>query len=426
MTQPAALADIDRSTLVAAAQDALPHMLADIERVISIETPSDDRDAVARGAADFAALIEERLGVAPESLVVDGTTHLRLRFGAGPARVVLVNHQDTVWPHGTLERLPFSTEDGILRGPGSFDMLTGAIMSIWATRLLLAAAGVPVPAAGSARGASADAGGSGAEGDPGAAGASGPAPSPAEALAGLSILVTGDEEIGSVTSSDLIRAEAREARAVYVMEASADGALKLSRKGTSMYTILVHGKAAHAGLEPEKGIHAGLELAHQMQVVAGLADPAAQTTVTPTKFSGGTTTNTVPALGQFDVDVRALTAEEQQRVDDAVRGLTPSIEGTRIEVRGGINRPPFEKEMSAALFDRAVALAAELGIEEPRGVPVGGASDGNFTAGDGIPTLDGLGAVGDGAHAEHEHAIIEHIPPRTALLAALIADGLTE
>lgn len=406
----APLAELDRPALVAAAQDALPHMLADIERVISIETPSDDTDAVARGAADFAALIEERLGVAPESLVVDGTTHLRLRFGSGPTRVVLVNHQDTVWPHGTLERLPFSTADGVLRGPGSFDMLTGAIMSVWATRMLLQAAGVAVPPT------------DGAAGDAGAAQGL-PA---AEVLAGLSILVTGDEEIGSVTSSDLIRAEAREARAVFVMEASADGALKLSRKGTSMYTVLVHGKAAHAGLEPEKGIHAGLELAHQMQVVAELADAEAQTTVTPTKFSGGTTTNTVPALGQFDIDVRALTAEEQQRVDDAIRGLSPRIEGTRIEVRGGINRPPFEKEMSAALFERAVALAADLGIEQPRGVPVGGASDGNFTAGDGIPTLDGLGAVGDGAHAEHEHAIIEHIPPRTALLAALIADSLSE
>lgn len=406
----APLAELDRPALVAAAQDALPHILADIERVISIETPSDDTDAVARGAADFAALIEERLGVAPESLVVDGTTHLRLRFGSGPTRVVLVNHQDTVWPHGTLERLPFSTADGVLRGPGSFDMLTGAIMSVWATRMLLQAAGVAVPPT------------DGAAGDAGAAQGL-PA---AEVLAGLSILVTGDEEIGSVTSSDLIRAEAREARAVFVMEASADGALKLSRKGTSMYTVLVHGKAAHAGLEPEKGIHAGLELAHQMQVVAELADAEAQTTVTPTKFSGGTTTNTVPALGQFDIDVRALTAEEQQRVDDAIRGLSPRIEGTRIEVRGGINRPPFEKEMSAALFERAVALAADLGIEQPRGVPVGGASDGNFTAGDGIPTLDGLGAVGDGAHAEHEHAIIEHIPPRTALLAALIADSLSE
>ena len=157
-----AIAVMLASPHAAAAQDALPHMLADIERVISIETPSDDTDAVARGAADFAALIEERLGVAPESLVVDGTTHLRLRFGSGPTRVVLVNHQDTVWPHGTLERLPFSTADGVLRGPGSFDMLTGAIMSVWATRMLLQAAGVAVPPT---DGAAGDAGA--AEGLPG-------------------------------------------------------------------------------------------------------------------------------------------------------------------------------------------------------------------------------------------------------------------
>jgi glutamate carboxypeptidase len=381
------LTTLDHAALVRAAQDSLPAMLTDIERVISIETPSEDREAVARGAADFAALLEERLGAAPETLVIDGVTHLRLRFGTGPAKVVLINHQDTVWPHGTLERLPFSVSEGMLRGPGSFDMLTGAIMSIWATRMLIDSAGP-------------------------------------EALDGLSILVTGDEEVGSTTSSELIRAEAREARAVYVMEASAGGALKLSRKGTSMYTIVIHGKAAHAGLEPEKGIHAGLELAHQMQAVAALSDPEAQTTVTPTKFTGGTTTNTVPAQAEFDVDVRALTAVEQRRVHDAICSLTPQIEGTRIEVLGGINRPPFEPEISAGLFARAVELAAELGIEAPRGTAVGGASDGNFTAGDGIPTLDGLGAVGDGAHAEHEHALIEYIPPRTALLAALIADQL--
>nr|WP_236863845.1 M20 family metallopeptidase [Brevibacterium daeguense] len=362
-------------------------MLTDIERVISIETPSDDREAVARGAADFAALLEERLGAAPETLVIDGVTHLRLRFGTGPARVVLINHQDTVWPHGTLDRLPYSVSEGVLRGPGSFDMLTGAIMSVWATKMLIESAGP-------------------------------------EAIDGLSILVTGDEEVGSTTSSELIRAEAREARAAYVMEASAGGALKLSRKGTSMYTVVIHGRAAHAGLEPEKGIHAGLELAHQMQAVAALSDPELQTTVTPTVFSGGTTTNTVPARAQFDVDVRALTAAEQRRVHDAICSLTPHIEGTRIEVLGGINRPPFEPEISAGLFARAVELAAQLGIEAPRGAAVGGASDGNFTAGDGIPTLDGLGAVGDGAHAEHEHALIEYIPPRTALLAALIADQL--
>ncbi|RBP67051.1 glutamate carboxypeptidase [Brevibacterium sanguinis] len=375
--------------LVRSATDRLPQILADLERVISVETPSHDKTAVARGAADFAALLKERLGAEAELITVDGTTHVRLRFGTGPARVVLVNHQDTVWPHGTLDRIPFSTADGLVRGPGCFDMLTGAIMSIHATAILGEHLGEA-------------------------------------ALDGLSILITGDEEIGSVTSSELIRAEAAEARAVYVMEASAGGALKLERKGTSMYTLVFRGRASHAGLEPEKGINAGMALALTLPAVADIADAEAGTTVVPTVISAGTTTNTVPAEAHVDIDVRARTAAELERVDAAIRTLAtrPPLEGSSVEVLGGINRPPFEPERSAGLFDRAVALAADLGIAAPTGVAVGGASDGNFTAGDGIATLDGLGAVGDGAHAEHEHAVIDEIPPRTALLAALIADQL--
>ncbi len=381
--------DLATADLVAAAAARLPQMLADLERVISVETPSHDKEAVARGAADFAALLRERLGAQAELITVEGTTHVRLHFGEGPARVVLVNHQDTVWPHGTLDRIPFSTADGIVRGPGSFDMLTGAIMSVHATAILRERLG---------------------EG----------------ALEGLSILVTGDEEIGSVTSSDLIRAEAAEAKAVYVLEASAAGALKLERKGTSMYTLVFRGRASHAGLEPEKGINAGMALALHLPLIADLADAVAGTTVVPTVISAGTTTNTVPAEARVDIDVRARTAAELERVDTAMRelALQPQLPGSRIEVLGGINRPPFERERSAHLFDRAQALAADLGIAAPTGVAVGGASDGNFTAGDGIATLDGLGAVGDGAHAEHEHAVIDEIAPRTALLAALIADQL--
>ncbi|MGZ1489634.1 M20 family metallopeptidase [Brevibacterium sediminis] len=371
------------------AKRRLPDMLADIERVISIETPSHDKAAVAAGARDFAALLGDRLGAEAELLEVDGTAHLRLRFGTGPARVVLLNHQDTVWPHGTLERIPFSTEDGILRGPGSFDMLTGAIMSVHATAMVADHLG---------------------EGG----------------LDGLSILVTGDEEIGSVSSSDLIRAEAAEAKAVFVMEASAGGALKLERKGTSNYVLKFTGKASHAGLEPEKGINAGMALALTLPLVADLADAEAGTTVVPTVISAGTTSNTVPAEARVDIDVRARTAAELERVDAQIRELAakPQVEGSMTEVLGGINRPPFEREQSAALFERATALAGELDLPAPQGVSVGGASDGNFTAGDGIATLDGLGAVGDGAHAEHEHAVIDEIAPRTALLAALIADQL--
>lgn len=365
--------------------DRLPQMLADIERVINIETPSSDKEAVKRGAEDFAALMRERLGVEPDLIDIDGVTHVRLRFGDGDRKVILVNHQDTVWPHGTLDRLPFSNKDGVLRGPGVFDMITGAIMSVHATALLQ---------------------------DNGAD------------LDGLTILVTGDEEVGSTTSAEFIVNEAKGASAAFVLEASQHGALKVERKGSSIYTVNVHGKAAHAGLEPEKGINAGLELAHQMQVIAGFANPEAGTTVTPTVFSGGTTTNTVPAHAKVNVDVRAKTAEEQERVDALMRGLTPSMEGARIELEGGINRPPMERNMAQGLFDRAVELAQKLGIETPTAVAVGGGSDGNFTAGAGVPTLDGLGAVGDGAHAEHEHALVNQIAPRTALLATLIADQL--
>ncbi|MGO1397890.1 MAG: M20 family metallopeptidase [Brevibacterium yomogidense] len=391
MTHPTSNSDasLDHPALLSAAESRLPQMLEDIERAISIETPSSDLDAVARGAQDFAAFVTERLGATPETLTVDGVTHLRLRFGSGPAKVVLVNHQDTVWPHGTLERIPFSHQDGVVRGPGSFDMLTGAVMSVHATAMLIE------------------------QGGP-------------EAVDGLSIVVTGDEEVGSATGAPLLREEAAQARAAFVMEAAAGegGALKIARKGTSMYTIVLHGRASHAGLDPEKGVNAGLEMSHQMLAVAGLANPEQGTTVTPTVFSGGTTTNTVPALAQFDVDVRAKTQAELQRVDEAIRALQPVLDGASIEVRGGINRPPMERSMAESLFDRAAALSESVGIEPPRGVEVGGASDGNYTAGDGIPTLDGLGAVGDGAHAEHEHALSSYIAPRTALLAALIADQL--
>lgn len=379
------------SDLVRDSEERLPAMLADLARVIGVETPSSDKAAVARGASDFADLLRERLGAEAELLTVDGVTHVRLRFGDGPPRVVLLNHQDTVWPHGTIERLPFSTENGMVRGPGSFDMLTGAIMSVHAVAILADRLG---------------------EGG----------------LEGLSILITGDEEVGSVSSSDLIRAEAAEANAVFVMEASADGALKLERKGTGIYTLVFRGRASHAGLEPEKGVNAGMALALTLPLVAGLSDAEAGTTVVPTTITAGTTSNTVPAEARVSVDVRARTAAELERVDSAIRALAaePTLEGSTTEVIGGINRPPFEPEASAALFDRATVLASELGIAAPLGVAVGGASDGNFTAGDGIPTLDGLGAVGDGAHAEHEHAVIAEIAPRTALLAALIADQLAK
>lgn len=371
--------------LLPAAEARLPQMVDDIQRLVEVETPSEDQAAVAAGAAETAALVAERLGATPETILVDGATHLRLRFGAEDPRVVLVNHQDTVWPLGTLERKPFSNDGRVLRGPGVFDMLTGVVMSLHAAAILQ---------------------------------------QQGYDLTGLSILITGDEELGSRSSRQLLLDETAAARAAFVMEGALDTSLKIARKGTSMYTVAAHGRAAHAGLEPEKGINAGIALGLLLPAIEALGDPELGTTVTPTVLAGGTTDNTVPAYARVEVDGRARTAAELERVDREIRTLTSSVEDARIEVTGGINRPPMERSAAEELFHEAQRLAAQLGIGEITGAEVGGASDGNFIAAAGVPTLDGMGATGGGAHAEHEHALVEHIAPRTALLAALIAAKL--
>lgn len=381
---------VDEARLLHQITAALPQLVADIETLVQVETPSKDTAAVARGAAVVADLVEQRLGRRPETLEIEGTTHLRLRFGTGPTKVLLLCHQDTVWPIGTLARIPFSNRDGVLRGPGVYDMLTGTVMAIHAIAALADQIGP-------------------------------------DALDGLVLLVTGDEEIGSPTSQNLIRDEARGANAVFVLESSygPDGAIKTARKGVSLYTVTVHGRAAHAGLEPHLGINAGLEVAALVQQVADLASPQQHTSVVPTRLGGGTTTNTVPERAWFDVDSRAWTVDEQRRVDAAIRDLQPDHPQASIEIGGGINRAPFEAELATTLADQAFETADRLGIDlPPEPVAVGGGSDGNFTAGIGVPTLDGLGAVGGGAHAESEHALVAPIPGRTALLASLVAQNL--
>lgn len=355
------------------------NLLHTIERLVSCESPSTDLAAVARSADVTAEVGSALLGAAPERIVLDGRTHLRWRLGSGPRKVLLLGHHDTVWPIGTLARIPFEVRDGVLRGPGCFDMKTGLAMIFHAVAAL-------------------------------------------DSPDGVTVLVTGDEEIGSPSSRGLIEAEAREHTAVLVTEGSADGgALKTERKGTSMYEVTLHGRAAHAGLEPERGVSATVEAAHQVLAVAKLTDLAAGTTVTPTVLSAGTTTNTVAALGKFMVDVRVRNLAEQLRVDEEIRALRPVVDGAKIEVTGGPNRPPMELAMSAGLFEVASDIAAEMGIELTSAA-VGGASDGNFTAGVGIPTLDGLGAVGGGAHAESEHVLVSELVPRTTLLAALVRE----
>jgi glutamate carboxypeptidase len=247
------------------------------------------------------------------------------------------------------------------------------------------------------------------------------------------VLINGDEEVGSPTSRELIEESARGCAAAFVLEAAAneEGALKTARKGTSRYEVVVYGKAAHAGLEPERGVNATVEVAHQVLAIAGLAASMGTTgttcsdlgapTITPTLLSAGSTLNTVPALAKVSVDVRVPTLATQDRIDDLMRGLTARTPGARLEVLGGKKRPPMEPESSAELFTRASRIASELGQEPLRGIAVGGASDGNYTAGAGCPTLDGLGAVGSGAHADTEHVAIAQMAPRAHLLAQLIA-----
>jgi glutamate carboxypeptidase len=240
----------------------------------------------------------------------------------------------------------------------------------------------------------------------------------------VSVLLTSDEETGSTTSRQLIEAQARKAGAVLVCEPSADGgAVKTGRKGIANYRVDVTGKAAHAGLEPELGVNAGIELAHQILSIASLTDT--ETSVTPTILSAGTTVNTVPESAQCHIDARSWTTTALLEVDRAMSVLTPHLPGAAVTVVGGIERPPFEEHMARALFAEAEAAARELGLPPLLAVRSGGGSDGNLTAAIGVPTLDGLGAVGGHPHARNEHVDVTAMPARAALLAVLL-DRLRE
>lgn len=354
-----------------------------IGRLVECESPSSDREAVARSAKAVAKLGVELLGVEPDVILIDGVTHLRWRFG-DRTKVLLLAHHDTVWPIGSLALRPFAIADGVLTGPGSFDMKAGLVMALHAVATL-------------------------------------------SNRDGVTILVTGDEELGSPSSRALIESEAAGAAAALVLEAAGpDGALKTERKGVSQYTVRITGRASHAGLEPERGVNTTIEAAHLVLAILSLADQHVGTTVTPTTLSSGSTGNTVPAEATLTVDVRVRTITEQTRVDHAIRHIQPVLSGARIEILGGPNRPPLERTSSEPLLQRAQLLAERLGQPPLAAIAVGGASDGNFTAGLGVPTLDGLGAVGGGAHADNEHVLVAELHPRTLLLKELVADLLKE
>lgn len=375
--------------LLEAANARLDDLLADTIRLLNVESPSADHAAVATSADAVDELLRGRLGTVAERIVVDGVTHLRCAWGAVP-QVVLVAHHDTVWPVGTLARIPAGVRDGMLRGPGSVDMKTGIALAVHALDLLRSR-----------------------DGD--------------SALDGVTLLVTGDEEVGSPSSRAVIEETVRAARAALVLEAGGDaGELKTQRKGASIYRFTVHGRAAHAGLEPDSGINAAVALAQIVLAVNALHRSEPGLSVVPSVVSAGTTVNTVPAVATLDVDVRATTSASQQRLDTAIRGIAPTLPGATVTITGGINRAPLEGAMSAGLFALAEHVAEAEGLGALQSLAVGGASDGNFTAGVGVPTLDGLGAWGGGAHAEDEHAVVSGLPARLALLAGLLSALLTE
>ena len=359
-----------------------------IRALVERESTSREEARLA-GLAGFVAAELGALGARPELIEAPGHgAHLRADFDGGhrpgASRLLVVGHLDTVWPIGTLARLPFRvTDEGRAHGPGIFDMKAGVAILIEALRAI------------AARGL--------------------------ETRRPITVLLTCDEEIGSHTSRHLVEAEARRAAAALVLEPPIPGGVvKTARKGVGNFTVRAAGRAAHAGLDPAQGVNAIVELAHQTLRLAALNDYGRGTTVSVGLIRGGTADNVVPAEAEARVDVRFWTPEDGDRLEGAVRGLTPALAGARLEVGGGINRPPMPRSAgNVALYEHARALAAGLGFDLRDG-GVGGGSDGNFTAALGVPTLDGLGVDGAGAHAEHEHIILSDIPRRAALLTRLL------
>jgi glutamate carboxypeptidase len=326
-------------------------MLDDLRTLVEVESPSRDVQALRASAEAVAAVIERRLGGHAVFVESEAGPHVRWS-GGGESKVLLLGHHDTVFQLGTLGRRPFKVADGKATGPGVFDMLGGLVQGIHGLATL-------------------------------------------EDRSGVELLVTADEEVGSRSSRALVEDLARACGAVLVLEGAAEGgALKTGRKGCGTFQVSVAGRASHAGLDPTAGVNALVEAAHQVLTITTFARPELGTTVTPTVATVGTAENVVPAEATIVVDVRVESTAEAERVESAFAALTPRLEGAKITVEGAVDRPPMPASMSVELF----ALAEQLlpGLE---GTTVGGGSDGNFTAALGVPTLDGLGAVGGGAHA---------------------------
>jgi len=358
--------------------------LQTIETLARLESPSHDKSAVDRCGNVLAEMLRG-LGADVNLLTrADRGDHVRARLAGDGPPVLLLGHFDTVWPLGTIERMPVRREGGRLHGPGVFDMKAGIALAIAAIQALRATGTRHAP---------------------------------------VTMLWTTDEEVGSETARAAIEDEARAARAVLVLEpALPGGSLKTARKGCGEFRVTVHGVAAHAGLDPGKGASAIHELAAQIGEIERLQDLPRGISVNVGLVSGGTRPNVVAEEAGATIDVRAPTAASAGAIEAVLRALQPRRPGTRLTIEGGFDRPPMERSPQVVeLFARASSVASSFGRELGEG-SAGGGSDGNFTAALGVPTLDGLGAVGDGAHAAHEHVEISALPWRAALVAGLLAD----
>jgi glutamate carboxypeptidase len=360
-------------------------MVAEIDRLVHAESPSADKAAVDRCGETLVRQLEG-VGMRVERIHRrDAGDHVRGVMGTGPRQVLLLGHFDTVWPVGQLERMPARVEGDRLHGPGVFDMKAGIVIAMTAIRALQHAR------------VSRD--------------------------VRVAMLWTSDEETGSASSRDLIEEEARRSEAVLVLEPPLPGgALKTARKGCAGYEVVVRGIAAHAGIEPEKGASAVQELAHQIPRINALQDRERGLLVNVVQAWGGARSNVVPDEAHALVDIRVPDLRAWERVKEALAALNPVDSRTTIECRGWFDRPPMERSAATArLYEKARAVAASLGRDLREG-STGGGSDGNLTAALGVPTLDGLGAVGDGAHAAHEHVLVSELPWRAALVAGLITE----
>jgi glutamate carboxypeptidase len=368
-------------------------ILAAIREVVEIESPSHD----VAGSLAVVDLLETK---AKSIVGVDSTErvfaagfgdHLIIRaFGKGredSPGVLLIGHTDTVHPRGSLAARPWREADGKVFAPGIFDMKANCVLLLEVLKSFSELQLLPVYP--------------------------------------VTLLLTCDEEIGSDNGREIIEREARNAKACFVFEPSAPGGkAKTGRKGTGTFKLKTHGIASHAGLDPEKGASAILELARQIEKLSALTDRDKGTTVTVNTIRGGTVTNVIPAEAECEIDIRFASMAEAARIETELRSLTPSDERVTLELLGEVNRPPLERtEAVVALYQKAKTVAESLGFELGE-TQVGGASDGNFVGVLGIPVLDGLGIAGDGAHSVHEHILRDDIPFRGALLATLLTGEL--